>query len=126
MIRIFGQISPASKVIYNILQCTGIPGDNSESVPSDFVELTYRKDGPWLGKVYNSVTDTFSAPAVTKNDIEFGRARALYETWQAWKNTRLEAQARAMSAGIITALTNRENAAWTDYAQALLEWNSAI
>lgn len=48
-----------------------------------------------------------------------------YEDWQRWKNTRIEAQARGLAALIITALTNRENASWSDYAAAVNEWRQA-
>lgn len=48
-----------------------------------------------------------------------------YEDWQRWKNTRIEAQARGLAALIITALTNRENASWSDYASAVNEWRQA-
>lgn len=48
-----------------------------------------------------------------------------YGDWQRWKNTRIEAQARGLAALIITALTNRENAAWSDYAAAVNEWRQA-
>lgn len=47
-----------------------------------------------------------------------------YGDWQRWKNTRLEAQARGLSAAVVTALTNRENAAWGDYTNAIQEWRN--
>jgi len=65
-----------------------------------------------------------SAPTVTKGILE-DRMEALYADWQRWKNTRLEAQARAIAAAAVTALTNREDAAWTKYLQAIQAWRTA-
>lgn len=48
-----------------------------------------------------------------------------YETWLRWKTTRLEAQARALAANVIAALTAREDLAWTDYASAVNSWRTA-
>ena len=45
-----------------------------------------------------------------------------YARWQMWKTIRVEAQARALPAPAVTALTNRENAAWTALLDALTEW----
>lgn len=48
-----------------------------------------------------------------------------YERWRRWQQTRVEAQARALSATIITALTAQEDAAWGDYATAIQAWRTA-
>lgn len=53
-----------------------------------------------------------------------------YGDWQRWKNTRIEMQARwpsptPLQQAAITAVTNRENAAWADYLNALNEWRTA-
>lgn len=48
-----------------------------------------------------------------------------YGDWLRWKTTRVEAQARGVAAVVITALTNRENAAWAQYATAIQEWRTA-
>lgn len=53
------------------------------------------------------------------------RMGAQYATWQLWKNTRVEATARELAGAIVTALTNRENAAWSDYAASINAWRSA-
>lgn len=50
---------------------------------------------------------------------------APYERWQRWKATRIEAQARSLPAGVITALTNREDSAWAQYLDALTAWRNA-
>lgn len=63
-------------------------------------------------------------PAQTKAIYE-RRMEVLYADWQRWKATRLEAQARGLQAVIITALTAREDAAWTRYGQAILAWRTA-
>jgi hypothetical protein len=123
--RTFAQFSLTSKIVYALNSGASAPGPDGLNIPADFIEVTNRADGPWLGKIYNPATDTFSSPAQTKNDLEFSRVRIAYETWQLWKTTRLEAQARSLAAPIVTALTNRENAAWADHAQALLDWYNA-
>jgi hypothetical protein len=63
-------------------------------------------------------------PAQTKDILE-ARAVALYDTWLRWKTTRVEAESRGVAAGVITSLTNRENATWDNYAEALLAWRAA-
>lgn len=74
----------------------------------------------------NALLRRFRAP----DDAQPAKVRAereledRYADWQRWKATREEAQARGLGAAVITALTNRENAAWTDYAAAILEWRS--
>ena len=50
------------------------------------------------------------------------RITKLYARWQMWKAIRVEAQARSLPAAAVTALTNRENAAWTALLDALTEW----
>lgn len=49
----------------------------------------------------------------------------LYSDWLRWRTTRVEAQARTMAALVITALTNRENMAWTAYTQGIQAWRAA-
>lgn len=53
------------------------------------------------------------------------RAIEAHATWQRWKTTREEAQARALPAAVRTALTNREDAAWQAYVQILNAWRQA-
>lgn len=85
-----------------------------------------------LQAVYDALSDDLadvrgtavSAPAATKDIIE-DRMVALYEDWQRWKATRAEAQARSLAAGVITALTNREDAAWAKYVQSIQVWRNA-
>jgi len=48
-----------------------------------------------------------------------------YARWQMWKTIRVEAQARSLPAAAVTALTNRENAAWTALLDALTAWRQA-
>ena len=45
-----------------------------------------------------------------------------YANWLQLRTTREEAQNRSMPAGVITALTNAENDAWTAYAAAVNAW----
>lgn len=65
-----------------------------------------------------------SAPTQTKAIFE-RRMDELFADWQRWKTTRLEAKARSLPAGVVTALTNREDAAWAAYAAAILQWRGA-
>ena len=73
--------------------------------------------GPVIG-------EAVAAPTPTKA-ILWDRAKAAYADWQMAKTTRVEAQARSMAAAVITALTNAENALWTDYATTLNQWRLA-
>jgi hypothetical protein len=68
--------------------------------------------------------ETVSAPTQTKA-ILWQRAKALYADWQMAKTTRIEAQARSMAAGVITALQNAEDARWTAYTTTLNSWRLA-
>ena len=67
---------------------------------------------------------TVTTPTQTKPVFE-DRMVAQYERWRRWQQTRVEAQSRALAAGVITALTNQENAAWSDYATAINSWRLA-
>ena len=53
------------------------------------------------------------------------RITKLFARWQMWKTIRVEAQARSLPAAAVTALTNRENAAWTALLDALTAWRAA-
>lgn len=61
-------------------------------------------------------------PAKVRIEVEM---EDLFADWQRWKETRLEATARAMGSAVITPLQNRENAAWTAYMAAINRWRSA-
>jgi hypothetical protein len=50
---------------------------------------------------------------------------ARWADWWRWHTTRVEAAARGMASAAITALSNRENAAWVAYAQVINEWRLA-
>jgi hypothetical protein len=63
-------------------------------------------------------------PAETRETLE-ERMIARYETWQRWRNTRVEAEARGVAAPVVTALSGRENAAWNAYSALLLAWWNA-
>ena len=70
------------------------------------------------------VGQDIAEPTPTK-DLWERRAEHAHATWWRWQTTRIEAQTRAMPAPVITALTNRENAAWTAYADILNAWRVA-
>lgn len=65
------------------------------------------------------------APLTETKAVWEQRAERVYAVWQRWQNTRIEAQTRAMPAPVITALTNREDAAWADYVVILTAWRNA-
>ena len=65
-----------------------------------------------------------AAPAQTRAILE-DRMEALFADWQRWKLTRGEAQARTLPPAAITALTNREDAAWARYVQSIQQWRTA-
>ena len=116
-----------NKLVIQYLESDRIPGDGV-TLPANCMEVTGRNDGPWLGKIYDPNTDTFSVPIPpppTKAQIETGNIKTRYEIWQIWKNVHAEAVARGLAANILTALTNRENAAWSDLTQAIQDWMSA-
>lgn len=75
-------------------------------------------------QVWDKVTHTFIAKVVTKAERE-SQLLAPYGVWQMWKATLAEASARSMPAAVITALTNKTNAAWTDYVNAIEAWRNA-
>lgn len=74
-----------------------------------------------------TVVRRFRAP----DEQQPGKVRAEREMeehfgdWQRWKLTREEAKARALPGAVITALTNRENAAWAAYQMAIQRWRQA-
>ena len=74
--------------------------------------------------VWDKATRSFVPRPVTKAELE-GRLQPPYEVWLRWKMTLAEATARSYPAAVITALTTRTNAAWTDYAAAIEAWRNA-
>ena len=68
--------------------------------------------------------DADSSPTQTKAILE-RRMEALFADWPRRKTTRTEAQARSVAAAAITALTNREDAAWARYVVAIQAWRAA-
>lgn len=60
----------------------------------------------------------------TKATIE-PSLQAKYEEWQRWKATAAEATARGLSAAVVTALTNKTDAAWADYVATVNAWRLA-
>lgn len=91
----------------------------------DIMGLLFNNDDSALADDLADVRGTaVAAPAATRDIIE-DRMVALYEDWQRWKTTRVEAQARSLAAAVITALTNREDAAWAKYVQSIQVWRNA-
>lgn len=100
-----------------------MPGYTSVAVsaPSGIVWIEQREMDT------SKVIRRFRAP----DEQQPGKVRAEREMeeqfgdWQRWKLTREEAQSRALPGAVVTALTNRENAAWTAYAEAIQRWRQA-
>lgn len=85
--------------------------------------LNFNHD-PSDAEILRSVPKGTSPVPSAKADWEDEMVTA-YERWQMWKNTKTEAVARGLAAGIITALTNRENTAWNAYVTQIQSWNAA-
>jgi hypothetical protein len=49
----------------------------------------------------------------------------LYQAWLRWDTTAKEAALRALPSQVLTALNNRTDQAWADYATALNAWRQA-
>jgi len=75
---------------------------------------------PAAQAIGQDVTNTTATKVVWE-----ARITKLYTRWQQWKTIRLEAQARSLPAAAVTALTNRENAAWSALLDALTAWRAA-
>jgi hypothetical protein len=75
-------------------------------------------------QVWDKVTHTFIAKVATKAELEI-KLVTPYTVWHMWKDTLAEATARSLPAAAITALTNKTNAAWTDYVNAIEAWRNA-
>lgn len=65
------------------------------------------------------------APITETRAVWERRAEAAFATWQRWKLTAEEAAVRGLPAQAVTALTNRENAAWDAYLAILNAWRNA-
>lgn len=116
-----------NNLVVSELRSDRVPGDGGE-LPANIMEVTGRNDGPWMGKLYDPIANTFSVspePAATKARLEITKLPLSFEIWQLWKATRIEAQARGAAAALVTALTNREDAAWSAYVNDLQEWRQA-
>jgi hypothetical protein len=96
-------------------------------------EMRGKSPGERRQAIYDALNDSpiegiedalVTQPAQTKDILE-ARMVALFDAWQRWKATRLEAEARAVPAGVITSLTNKENAVWDAYVDAILAWRAA-
>lgn len=53
------------------------------------------------------------------------RMERMFERWQRWHLTRLEATARGYPAAVITALMDVEDAAWFNYVGVINQWRTA-
>lgn len=79
----------------------------------------------------DAVTNTLLRRVRRKLDAQPLKARLeiemeeRYADWKRWQDTRIEAQARALAAPVITSLTNKEDTAWAAYVVAINEWRLA-
>jgi hypothetical protein len=113
-----GGASPTSRFETIKVPFEAARGKTPEELHQLVMDMT--GDDPF-GAVVGAVV---AAPTQTKA-IHEARMVALYETWQRWQNTRLEAAAQGLAAAVITALKNREDAAWAAYVQVIQSWRSA-
>lgn len=88
------------------------------------VEVEFDHD-PTSQEILDKIPALTTLVPTKKADLETYMV-SLYETWQRWKTSRIEAQARAMAAPVITAVQAREDAAWTAYAAAVNSWRLAV
>ena len=86
--------------------------------PAEKLQALFEAIGDPIAEVSG---EDVAEPAVSKDIVE-SRMVPLYETWQRWKATRLEAEARGMPAAVQQALTTRENLAWAAYVAAIVAW----
>lgn len=76
-------------------------------------------------ETWDGATRTFVTRPVTKDDIEQAKLGPYYEAWKRWKDTLAEAQTRGLPSAVITALTAKVNAEWTQYVAAVEDWRNA-
>lgn len=109
----------------------GLPRLDDIHVPREALQGRTREER--IAAIKDAVADRqrdlrnvdLDAPLTETKAVWERRAERAYAVWQRWQLTRIEAQARAMSAPVITALTNRENDAWSEYATILNAWRNA-
>jgi hypothetical protein len=75
--------------------------------------------------IWDEASHAFVPRPARKLDVERARLEPLYRDWQRWKITHAEAVARAAAAAVLTALLNKTNEAWSDYASAINDWRNA-
>jgi hypothetical protein len=105
------------------MQSNDLPGSTGQ-LPADCLEVTGRNDGPWLGKIWNPGSQTFTDPPITKEMLK-GIADSKFQNWFMARETLAGATAHNEAAGVITALTNQEATSWNNYKSALQAWIQA-
>lgn len=113
----------AQNIVVAQMESETIPGATGQ-LPADCLEVTGRNDGPWIGKVWNSGSQTFSDPPITKEMLK-GIADAKFNNWFQARETLAGATAHNEAGGVITALTNQEATSWNNYKAALQAWIQA-
>jgi hypothetical protein len=75
-------------------------------------------------QAWDNGTHAFVARVASKAELEIALT-VPYTVWRMWADALAEATKRSMAAAVITALTNKTNAAWTDFAAAVDRWRNA-
>jgi hypothetical protein len=82
--------------------------------------------GPMTPEVrWDRATATVVPRVTGKAELDAGDLVRLHAVWWRWKTTRDEAAARSVAATVLSALTTRADAAWTDYLAGLQAWRQA-
>ncbi len=125
------QASPA-------VRAEGQLSDGSDRVEVVFIEhvvqvqddlgrelILYFDHDPTDAEVLAALPDPPELTPTSKADFERGPLADRFATWQRWRLTKAEAQARSAGSAIVNALQQREDAAWSAYLQALQAWRNA-
>ena len=80
----------------------------------------------WDVEQWDTVTRTLVAKVFDRQTIEREFINPAYTSWYRWYITRLEAVRRSIPAAAITALTNKEDEAWSNYLAILNQWRNAL
>ena len=112
-----------SLIVIGFLESDRIPGDGG-TLPANWMEVTGRNDGPWVGKQWNPGPQTFTVPPTTKEDLK-QLALAKYHEWSIMRETLSGASGHNEASGVINFLTTQENNTWTAYKTAMQAWIAA-
>lgn len=102
-----------------------VVADDTELNTRGYAKLEVGSQPDWSVNAWDQGSRAIVARGAAPKIEQETRLPTLYERWAMWKATRVEATTRAAPAALITALQNREDAAWTNYLTALQAWQTA-